>query len=253
MMKTTGRVYLVGAGPGDPELVTLKAARLIRSCGALVYDYLVAPEILAWPGPACRRICVGKRRGFHSLPQEEIQRLLIELAREGLEVVRLKGGDPFVFGRGGEEAEALAAAGLGFEVVPGISASLGCAAYSGIPLTHRDITGAITLLSGHERIDGSGASSVDWEAHARSGATLALYMGMARLEEITARLIEGGRAPGTPAAAIEWGTTPRQRTVHARLDEIAAKVKERGLEAPAIVLIGEVARYGERLAWFGEK
>ncbi len=249
-MHISGTVYLVGAGPGDPELVTMKASRLIRACDALVYDYLAAPEMLAWPRADCRRICVGKRAGFHSMPQLKIQELLIDLASEGLTVVRLKGGDPFVFGRGGEEAEALVEAGVKFEIVPGISASLGCAAYAGIPLSHRDVTGAITLLSGHERIDGSGASSVDWAAHAQSGATLAIYMGMGRLDEIARHLIEAGRAAETPAAVVEWGTTERQRVVHADLGRIAATVREAGLAAPAVVFVGRVAAYGATLSWF---
>ncbi|MFP4540167.1 MAG: uroporphyrinogen-III C-methyltransferase [Opitutales bacterium] len=243
-MAPLGTVHLVGAGPGDPELVTLKAARLIRSCDALVYDYLVAPELLEWVQPSCRRICVGKRAGFHSLPQEEIQALLISLAREGLEVVRLKGGDPFVFGRGGEELAALAEAGVPAEVVPGITASVGCAAAAGIPLSHRAATGAITFVSGHEMPDKPVTRAIDWRAHARSGATLALYMAMGRLAAITAELIAGGRDAATPAAVVEWGTTPRQRIVRAPLGELAVAVEAAGVGAPAVVFIGEVVDLG---------
>lgn len=249
-MPVMGKVYLVGAGPGDPELVTLKAARLIRCCDVIVYDYLAAPELLEWTRPECRRICVGKRAGFHSLPQELIQERLIEWAREGYQVVRLKGGDPFVFGRGGEEAGALMEAGVSFEVVPGITAAIGCSAYAGIPLSHRAATGAITFISGHEMPDKASELAINWSAHAKGGATLVLYMAMGRLPEIVRRLIAEGRKAETPAAVIERGTTAQQRILLSRLDEMPEKVDREGFGSPSIVVIGQVAAFTEHLAWF---
>lgn len=249
-MTSSGRVFLVGAGPGDPELITVKAARLVRECDALVYDYLVAPEMLEWVRPGCRVICVGKRAGFHSLPQDEIQKLLISLAREGLSVVRLKGGDPFVFGRGGEEALALREAGIDFEVVPAVTAALGCAAYAGIPLTHRNHSAAVTFISGHERPDKDSSQSINWGHHARTEATLVLYMAMGRLAEIASSLIEGGRSPNEPVAVVQWGTTARQRTLRSTLDEVAEAVELAGIGAPAVVIVGEVAACADQLAWF---
>lgn len=244
-----GKVYLVGAGPGDPELITVKGKRLIESCDALVYDDLVEAGMRDWVKPGCRLEYVGKRPGRHSREQSAIESLLVELAGEGLEVVRLKGGDPFVLGRGGEEAMALHRRGIPFEVVPAVTAALGCAAYCGIPLTHREWSSAVTLLSGHED-PGKANSLIDWGAHARSGATLVLYMAMGRLEDIARALMDGGREASTPACAIEWGTTPRQRSVSGALESIAWKAREAGLGAPAVVIIGPVAVLGDLLAWF---
>jgi|TARA_B110000438_G_scaffold101663_1_gene100540 uroporphyrinogen III methyltransferase/synthase len=251
-MPVLGKVFLVGAGPGDPELVTLKAARLIRSCDAIVYDYLAAPELLEWTKPGCQQICVGKRPGFHSLPQEQIQERLVELARAGLEVVRLKGGDPFIFGRGGEEASALIKAGVSFEIVPGITAAIGCAAYAGIPLSHRAATGAITFISGHEMPDKASELAINWPEHARSGATLVLYMAMGRLPEIAGRLIAEGRDPETPAAVVQRGTTAKQRILTTCLKALAQDVEKEGFGPPSVVIIGSVAAYAEELAWFGD-
>jgi uroporphyrin-III C-methyltransferase len=191
--RRAGKVYLVGAGPGDPELMTVKGQRLIRSCDALVYDYLVSEVLLDWARPGCEQHNVGKRAGFHSMAQELIEQLLVRLAGEGKMVVRLKGGDPFIFGRGGEEAEALRRAGVAYEVVPAVTAALGCAAYCGIPLTHRNWSSAVTFISGHEQVN-KGGSMVDWAQHARSGATLVLYMAMGRLEQILAELARHGRS-----------------------------------------------------------
>lgn len=249
-MPVVGKVFLVGAGPGDPELVTLKASRLIRSCDAIVYDYLAAPELLEWTKPGCLQICVGKRAGFHSLPQELIQERLVELAREGLNVVRLKGGDPFIFGRGGEEASALVEAGISFEIVPGITAAIGCAAYAGIPLSHRAATGAITFISGHEMPDKASELAINWREHARSGATLVLYMAMGRLPEIVARLVAEGRDPETPAAVVQRGTTRKQRILTSTLESLAFDVEDQGFGPPSIVIIGSVAAYSNELAWF---
>jgi uroporphyrinogen III methyltransferase/synthase len=244
-----GKVYLVGAGPGDPDLITVKGRRLIEACDALVYDYLVDEVMKSWVKPACDLHYVGKRAGFHALDQEAIEALLVQLAGEGKAVVRLKGGDPFVFGRGGEEAEALREAGIPYEVIPAVTAALGCAAYCGIPLTHREWSSSVTFISGHERPDKT-ESMVDWARHARSGATLVLYMSMGRLEEICNRLVEEGREKETPACVVQWGTTPKQRSVRGTLGDIAWKVQEAGLGPPSVVIIGQVAALGDVLSWF---
>jgi uroporphyrinogen III methyltransferase/synthase len=248
-MKDEGTVYLVGAGPGDPDLITVKGRRLIETCDALVYDYLVDEGMKDWVKQGCVLHFVGKRSGFHSMEQEKIEALLVALARQGKRVVRLKGGDPFIFGRGGEEAEALRAAGIDYEVIPAVTAALGCAAYCGIPLTHREWSSAVTFISGHEHPE-KDESMVDWARHARSGATLVLYMSMGRLEEIASRLIEEGRPGETPACVVQWGTTPKQRSVRGSLADIAWKVKEAGLGPPAVVMVGEVAALGATLNWF---
>ena len=242
-------MYLVGAGPGDPELITVKGRRLIGSCDALVYDYLVDEGMKSWVKAGCQLHYVGKKAGFHSMEQAKIEALLVELAGSGLEIVRLKGGDPFVFGRGGEEAEALRGQGIAYEVVPAVTAALGCAAYCGIPLTHREWSSAVTFISGHEE-PGKGESMIAWEGHARSGATLVLYMAMGRLGEICEQLVEAGRDEATPAVVIQWGTTPQQRSVRGTLKDIAWKAGEAGLGPPSVVIIGEVAALGESLQWF---
>jgi uroporphyrinogen III methyltransferase/synthase len=222
---------------------------LIESCDALVYDYLVHEGMKDWVRPDCELHYVGKRSGFHSMEQSKIECLLVELAGRGLQIVRLKGGDPFVFGRGGEEAETLRMAGIPYEVVPAVTAALGCAAYSGIPLTHREFSSSVTFISGHEKPD-KNQSLVDWESHARSGATLVLYMSMGRLEEISRKLVSGGRAASTPVIVVQWGTTPVQRTVRGTLEDIAWKVSEAGLGPPSVVIVGKVAELGEVLDWF---
>lgn len=249
-MKCKGSVFLVGAGPGDPELITVKGKRLLEECDALVYDYLVDKRLLEWIRSDCERHYVGKRAGFHALPQDEIEKLLVRLAETGKRVVRLKGGDPFIFGRGGEEALALKQAGIRYEVVPAVTAALGCAAYSGIPLTHREHSAAVTFISGHERPDKPDSELVNWEAHATAGGTLVLYMAMGRLEAITNRLIEAGRPASTPVSVVQWGTTSRQQSLQATLADVAKRVVESGLGAPAVVIIGEVAGLGETLAWY---
>lgn len=249
-MKLKGSVFLVGAGPGDPELITVKGKRLLEECDALVYDYLVDKRLLDWVGKDCERHYVGKRAGFHALPQHEIEALLVQLAQQGKRVVRLKGGDPFIFGRGGEEALALKKAGIRYEVVPAVTAALGCAAYSGIPLTHREHSAAVTFISGHERPDKPDTELVNWQAHASAGGTLVLYMAMGRLKSITERLIAAGRSPSTPVSVIQWGTTPRQQSLQATLADVAQRVADSGLGAPAVVIIGDVAGLGETLAWY---
>jgi uroporphyrinogen III methyltransferase/synthase len=242
-------VYLVGAGPGDPELLTVKARRLLADADAVVHDYLVAPEILALARPDAERVFVGKKGGGFCCPQTHIDETLIRLAREGKTVVRLKGGDPFIFGRGGEEAEALAEAGVPFEVVPGVTSALAAAAYAGIPLTHRAHSSAVVFLTGHEDPNKPG-SAIRWEDYAQLGATLCIYMGMKNLETITRRLQAGGLAPDTPAAVIQSATTGEHRQLLAPLGEIALRSEHAGFGAPAIVVIGEVVKLSDQLAWF---
>jgi uroporphyrinogen III methyltransferase/synthase len=245
----SGTVYLVGAGPGDPGLMTRRALDLVAEADAILYDRLVPPGALDGARPEAELRYVGKRPGEGSVPQEEINRTLVELARAGRSVVRLKGGDPFVFGRGGEEAEALAAAGVSFEVVPGVTAGVAAPAYAGIPVTHREAASAVAFVTGHEDPD-KPESALDWRALAAFPGTLVLYMGVRRLDAIAAALIEAGRPPDEPAAVVAHGTQPAQRTVTGTLGEIAAKVADAGVEPPAVTVVGDVARLRERLAWF---
>src|ERR1700690_3154773 len=238
-----GVVYLVGAGPGDPELLTLKARRVLGEADVVVYDHLVAPGLLDMAGPDCERVFAGKKGGKFCRPQGEIDETLVRLALEGKTVVRLKGGDPFIFGRGGEEAAALAAAGIAFEIVPGVTAALAAAAYAGIPLTHRVHSSAVVFLTGHEDPSKPDAS-VRWEDYARLGCTLCVYMGMHNLDAIARRLQSGGLAPETPAAVVQAATTDRHRRLQATLGTIAARCAEEAFAAPGLVVIGEVAAFG---------
>jgi len=242
-----GRVALVGAGPGDPELLTLRAARLIGEAEVLVFDHLVSRDILALARKDAERIYVGKESGSHTLPQEEINQLLVRLACEGRRVVRLKGGDPFVFGRGGEELEDLAAAGIPFEVVPGITAACGVAAYAGIPLTHRDHAQSVVFATGHAK---PGGTDADWTALARPRQTAVIYMGVAALADICARLIAHGRGADTPAALVENGTTAAQRTVVGTLATLPRVAAEARVKPPALLIVGEVVSLHRQLAWF---
>jgi uroporphyrinogen III methyltransferase/synthase len=244
-----GTVYLVGAGPGDPGLLTLRAAELLRSAAVLLYDALASDAIVALAPPACERIFVGKRGGNHAMPQEEIEALAIRKAREGKHVVRLKGGDPFVFGRGGEEAQSLRAAGIPFEVVPGISSAVAAPAYAGIPLTHRSHNTAFTVATGHED-PAKAASTLDWTRLADPHRTLVLLMAIANLREIAAQLVAHGLDSDTPVAVIQNGTRPTQRTVVGTLATIAGDVAAAGIGAPAIAVIGEVVRLRDEIAWF---
>ena len=244
-----GTVYLVGAGPGDPELLTVKAQRLIRNADALVHDYLVAPEILSLGRADAERVFVGKKGGGFCCPQRDIEGTLIRLARAGKNVVRLKGGDPLVFGRGGEEAEALVEAGIAFEIVPGVTSALAAAAYAGIPLTHRAHSSAVVFLTGHEDPN-KPDSAIRWEDYGRLGATLCVYMGMKNLETITRRLIAGGLPFETPAAVIQSATTGEHRQLISTAGRIALESEHAGFGAPAIVVIGEVAALSEKLTWF---
>jgi len=246
-VKKGARVWLVGAGPGDPELLTLKAARLLASADVVVHDHLVAPEILARLPRRAERIYAGKQRGRHTMTQGEINRLLVSLARQGKRIVRLKGGDPFIFGRGGEEALALARAGIAFEVVPGITAATGVAAAVGIPLTHRSIAQACVLVTGSRR---KGDADLDWEGLARAGQTIVVYMGLAGLDRVSRELIAHGLAPRTPAAIIQQGTTPSQRIVAGTLAGLPRLAAEAHLRAPTLIVIGRVVRLRQALGRF---
>lgn len=247
-----GICHLVGAGPGDPGLMTLRGRELLERAEVLVYDYLANPVFLSWAPEGCEKIYVGKKASQHTLTQDEINALLVRKVGEGRRVVRLKGGDPFVFGRGGEEAEALRAEGLKFEVVPGVTSGVAAPAYAGIPVTHRDFTSSVTFITGHEE-PGKTESAVNWKALAGLGGTLVMYMGVQRLEANLERLVRHGLPPDTPAAAVRWGTTPRQEQVVATVATLAERVRAAGLEAPAIILVGRVVSCAGTLSWFGDK
>jgi uroporphyrinogen III methyltransferase/synthase len=248
-LPAAGTVHLVGAGPGDPELLTLKARRVLGEADAVVYDHLVAAGVLELTRPDCERVFAGKKGGQFGCKQETIDATLVELARQGKNVVRLKGGDPFIFGRGGEEAAALAAAGVPFEIVPGVTSALAAAAYAGIPLTHRAHSSAVVFLTGHEDPAKEDAT-VRWEDYSRIGATLCIYMGMRNLATIAQRLQAGGMAPDMPAAVVQAATTARHRTMVATLETVAARVREENIESPAMVIIGAVAGLATELAWY---
>jgi uroporphyrinogen III methyltransferase / synthase len=247
-----GTVYLVGAGPGDPGLVTRRALELVRGADAIVYDRLIPADLVGEARPDAQLHYAGKEPGKPSMEQEAINSLLVELALSGKSVVRLKGGDPFVFGRGGEEAQALAAAGVPFEVVPAVTAGIAAPAYAGIPVTHRDEASAVAFITGHEDPE-KPESAIDWEALARFPGTLVFYMGVKQLPEISRRLIEGGRPVEMPAAVIERGTLPGQRSLVATLGDIAERVAAEGVKPPAITLVGPVAQLGEEIAWLEQR
>ena len=244
-----GQVYLVGAGPGDPDLMTVKGLRCLRAAEVVVYDRLANPALLDEAPASALRIFVGKQPGRCSLRQEEINALLIEHARLGKTVVRLKGGDPFVFGRGGEEALALVEASIAFEIVPGISSALAVPAYAGIPVTHRAQSGALTIVTGHETPDHT-EPLVDWEALAKLNSTLVILMGVATLPAIRQKLLSAGMSPATPAAVIEQGTVPQQRMVTGPLAEIVERMTTAGLRSPAVIVIGRVVDLSVALSWF---
>lgn len=245
-----GIVYLVGAGPGDPGLMTRRSLELIAEADAILYDRLIPDGALDGAREDAELRYVGKEPGVAALAQEDMNALLVELGRAGKRVVRLKGGDPFVFGRGGEEAEALAGAGIAFEVVPGVTAGVAAPAYAGIPVTHRDAASAAAFVTGHEDPEKPELASLDWEALARFPGTLVLYMGVKNLPLIAERLTAAGRDPAEPAAVVERGTYPDQRAVLDTLGGIAARVAEAAIRPPSITLIGEVASLRERIAWF---
>ncbi|OTH00526.1 MULTISPECIES: siroheme synthase CysG [Acinetobacter] len=243
-----GEVYLVGAGPGDPELLTLKALRLMQQADVIIYDRLVSPAILELCRRDADKIYVGKARSNHSVPQEGINALLVEYAAKGKRVCRLKGGDPFIFGRGGEEIQELFAAGVAFQVVPGITAASGCSAYAGIPLTHRDYAQSVRFLTGHLK---EGSPELPWKELVYENQTLVLYMGLVGLEKICAQLIAHGQRPNMPVALISKGTTPEQKVVVGTLADIASKVTEHQIQAPTLTIIGEVVSLREQLQWQG--
>ena len=247
-----GKVFLVGAGPGDPGLITVKGADCIARADVVVYDYLASPTLLAHANPDAEMIYVGKKGGDHTLPQDGINALIVEKAKQGNMVARLKGGDPFIFGRGGEEAEVLIAAGIPFEVVPGVTAAIGASAYAGIPLTHRDYTSDVAFVTGHE--DPTKAeSSVDWHALATGIGTLVFFMGVKNLPTIAANLVANGRSADTPTAVIRWGTTPKQKTVTATLGTIVDEARGAGIKAPAIIIVGGVVNLRKTMQWFEKR
>jgi uroporphyrinogen III methyltransferase/synthase len=249
---TNGKVYLVGAGPGDPELITAKGLRCIAEADVLIYDYLAAKALLRHARNDCERIYVGKKGGNHTLSQDGINRLIADKARDGKIVTRLKGGDPFIFGRGGEEAEILEQAGIAFEIVPGVTSAIAAPAYAGIPLTHRQYTSTVAFITGHEDPT-KNESNIDWQALATGIGTLVFLMGVKNLPKIVAQLHKHGRALDTPVALVRWGTTTRQRTVTGTLENIVQRADKAGLKAPAIVVVGKVVGLRDTLQWFEKR
>jgi len=246
-----GKVFLIGAGPGDPGLLTLKAKKALESADVVIYDYLANPKFLNFCKKEAEKIYVGKKGGYHTLSQQEINQLLVEKAKNGKIVARLKGGDPFLFGRGGEEAEALQKEDIPFEVIPGITSAIAVPAYAGIPVTHRNYTSTLAIITGHEA-EGKQESKIDFSALAKIG-TLVFLMGMKNLPFIVDNLIEKGKSPDTPIGVIQWGTTPRQKTVTGTLKDIVQKVRKEGISAPAIIIVGEVVKLREKFNWFETK
>lgn len=247
-----GIVYLVGAGPGDPKLITVKGLECIQKSDTIIYDRLVSNRILSFARPEGELIYVGKSPERHTLGQTDINRLLVKKALSGKTVTRLKGGDPFVFGRGGEEAEALAEAGVSFEIVPGVTSAIAAAAYAGIPVTHRDFTSTLAIITGNEDPLKKN-SSIDWAKISTGAGTLVFLMGMANLPHITKRLMENGRSPLTPAALVRWGTRPEQRTLVGTLEDISRKAENEAFKNPALIIVGEVVALREKLNWFEKK
>ncbi|ADL12087.1 uroporphyrinogen-III C-methyltransferase [Acetohalobium arabaticum] len=249
---TNGKVFLVGAGPGDPKLITVKGLEAIKEADVLVYDYLASEQLLAKASDDVEKIYVGKKAGNHTYTQEEINNIIVKKTKNGKVVTRLKGGDPFIFGRGGEEAEYLQENGVKFEIVPGITSPIAVPAYAGIPLTHRDFNSSVSFVTGHEDPDKE-ESSLDWEKLATATGTIVFLMGVGNLAKNVAKLKEHGRDPETPAALIRWGTKPEQETVSGTLDNIVERVEEAGLKPPAITIVGEVVELRDKLKWFDNK
>jgi uroporphyrin-III C-methyltransferase len=243
-----GRVYLVGAGPGDPQLLTIKAVKLLKEADVVIFDRLVSQDILCLAPEKAEKIYVGKRTGNHEVPQEKITEIIIEKAQAGGKIVRLKGGDPFIFGRGGEEAEALVEKGIEFEVVPGISSSVAAPMYAGIPLTHRDYAASVAIITGHRA--GDAEKSIDWAKIAGAVDTMVILMGVESLDGIVGKLLEGGVSPSKPVAIVESGTYPKQRTLISTLGSIVKEAEKKQIKPPSVIVIGEVANLGRKLAWF---
>lgn len=244
-----GKVYLVGAGPGDPGLITVKGLECLRKADVVVYDRLLDESLLGEAPTRSQKIYVGKGRGCHAMEQKEINLLLVEKARRGKMVVRIKGGDPFVLGRGGEEAEILAANDVSFEVVPGVSSAYAVPAYAGIPVTHRRLASSFTVVTGHEDPE-KDESSIDWDRISTGSDTLVFLMGMANITYIVSKLIQNGRPPSTPIAVISQGTAPQQRTIIGTLEDIGASAQREGLEPPAVIVVGDVVKLREQIRWF---
>jgi uroporphyrin-III C-methyltransferase len=240
-----GEVALVGSGPGDVELLTLKAIRFLQQADVVLYDYLVSDEIMALVPSDTILVCVGKRAGHHSVPQEKTNQMLVDFAKQGHRVVRIKGGDPFIFGRGGEELEVLADAGISFQVIPGITAAAGATAYAGIPLTHRDYAQSAMFITGHLKAE---SDQMDWSTLARGNQTLVIYMGLMKSDYIESQLIEHGRSPETPIAIIERGTQATQKIFKGQLAQLAELAKD--AQSPSLIVIGEVVSLSDKLAWF---
>lgn len=251
MNSKNGKVYLVGAGPGDPGLITVKGRECVEKADVLVYDYLASPRFLSLVGDNTEIIYVGKKGGDHTLSQDGINDLLVEKAKTGAVVTRLKGGDPFIFGRGGEEAEVLIDNGIPFEIVPGVTSAIAAPAYAGIPLTHRKYTATLSLVTGHERPDKE-TSNIDWAAVSKSG-TIVFLMGVRNLPNIVSRLIENGKGPETPVALVRWGTTFSQQTVTGTLETIVDDVEKAGLQSPSIIVVGEVVNLRDKMKWFEDR
>lgn len=248
---TQATVHLIGAGPGDPGLITVRGLKLVRQAQVVIYDRLVHPEIVQEAPSDALRIYVGKETGLHFVPQEQINELLVKYGRQGLRVVRLKGGDPFVFGRGGEEASALVEAGISFEVVPGVSSAVAVPAYAGIPVTHRKVASSFAVVTGHGE-GNKDISTIDWAALSTAVDTLVVLMGVKGLTKVVDQLLAHGRSLATPVALIRWGTTSEQQTVTGTLADIVAKATAAGLEPPVVTVIGEVVALREQLQWFPE-
>ena len=252
MATKTGKVFLIGAGPGDPGLLTIKAKECIEAADVVVYDYLASPMLLKYADKKAEVIYVGKKGGDHTLSQDKINLLLIEKAKQGYDVARLKGGDPFVFGRGGEEAQMLLSNGVPYEVIPGVTSAIAAPAYAGIPVTHRDHTSFVSFITGHEDPTKED-TSMQWDVYAKSNATLVFVMGVKNLENIVKHLVENGKPSDTPVALVRWGTTPEQQTVTGTLETIVERVREARLKSPSIIIIGHVVSLRKELAWFDNR
>lgn len=249
LAKTAGKVFIVGAGPGAEDLITIRGLHALQQADVILYDALIPAKLLEQALPTAERIYVGKRCGHHFMKQDEITRLILSKSREGKTVVRLKGGDPLIFGRGGEEAQACTEAGVDFEIIPGVSAALGAASFSGIPLTHRGISSSVAFVTAHGARCGE-SPDLSWIDLAKTVETLVIFMGSSWLEQITGALVISGLSPTRPVAVVSNATCKSQVTVLGTIDTIAAQVKQAGLETPMLIIVGEVARLGESLNWF---